>query len=47
MLTVLVVLYASAFVTCILSITSPPRCPPWVPVLLLSIAGLLTVLPKG
>lgn len=47
MLTVLVVLYASAFITCILSITSPPRCPSWVSVLLLSIAGLLTVLPKG
>jgi hypothetical protein len=43
--TVLVILFVTAFVTSILSAMG--KCPAWVPCLVLSVAGLLQVLPKG
>ena len=43
MLSVLLFLFAAAFISTIASAIG--KCPLWVPVLLLSIAGLLQVLP--
>lgn len=45
MMTLLLVLFLTAFVTSILGAMS--KCPVWVPCVLLSIAGLLQVLPKS
>lgn len=45
MSSVLLVLFVTAFITAVLSAIG--KAPLWVSVLLLSIAGLLQVLPKG
>jgi len=47
LLTVTFVLIATAFVTTIMSMMSPPKCPLYIPVLLLCIIALLSVLPRG
>ncbi len=45
-LTVLVLLALCAFITAIASVTTP-RCPLWVPVILLSLYALLQQIPLG
>jgi hypothetical protein len=47
MLTVLVLLLVAAFLLTLASAMNPPKCPIWVPVLLLCIVGLLAHLPLG
>jgi hypothetical protein len=46
-LTVLGVLYLGALICAIASSATPPKVPLWVAVLLLAIAGLISVLPIG
>lgn len=47
MWTVIAILAVASLICGILNALSPPRCPIWVPVILLSIIALLQVLPKG
>lgn len=47
MLTVIGVLAMAALICSILGALNPPKCPWWVPSILISIALLLSVLPKG
>jgi hypothetical protein len=46
MFTVTLVVLGAAFVCTIAAAINPPKCPLWVPVLLLCVAGLLAYLPK-
>jgi hypothetical protein len=46
MFTVTLIVLGAAFVTTILAALNPPKCPLWVPVMLLTVAGLLAHLPK-
>lgn len=45
--TVICILAIIAFILVILSMLNPPKCPLWIPVLLLSIIELLRCIPKG
>jgi hypothetical protein len=46
MFTVTLLVLVGAFVCTIASALNPPKCPLWVPVMLLCVAGLLAHLPK-
>jgi len=47
MFTVIAILAVAALICSILGALNPPKCPWWMPTILLSIAVMLMSLPKG